>query len=150
MLDEAPAQQHPQPVHQNRRHTLRHSPKTTITHALIIKEEPLSKILAGTKTWEIRGSATTRRGRIALVQSKSGLVVGTCELVDVVGPLGLDELRSASRRSGFTPDRLPYASTHAWVMRNARRLRTPIPYAHPAGAVIWVKLSPRVVRRLAS
>jgi hypothetical protein len=129
---------------------LRRSPKNAITHALIIREEPLSKILAGTKTWEIRGSATKRRGRIALVQSKSGLVVGICDLVDVVGPLGLGELRRASRRSGFMPDRLPYASTHAWVMRHARRLRTPIPYAHPAGAVIWVKLAAGVVRRLAS
>jgi hypothetical protein len=127
---------------------LRRSPKTTITHALIIREEPLSKILAGTKTWEIRGSATKRRGRIGLIESKSGLVVGVCDLVDVVGPLGLAELRRASRRSGFMPDRLPYASTHAWVIRNARRLRSPIPYAHPAGAVIWVRLAAGVVRRL--
>src|SRR5882724_4942048 len=64
------------------------SNRKVTTHALIIREEPLSKILAGTKTWEIRGSATKRRGRIALIQSKSGLVVGTCDLVDVVGPLG--------------------------------------------------------------
>jgi len=124
--------------------------KTPITHALIIREEPLSKILAGTKTWEIRGSATKRRGRIALVQSKSGLVVGTCDLVDVVGPLSLGELRRASRRSGFMPDRLPYASTHAWAVRNARRLRTPVAYEHPAGAVIWVKLPSSVMRRMPS
>lgn len=116
-----------------------------ITHALIIREEPLAKILSGTKTWEIRGSATKRRGPIALVQSKSGLVVGTAELVDVVGPLSLDELRRASRRTGFTPDGLPYRTTYAWVLRNARRLRKPVRYAHPAGAVIWVKLAPRLL-----
>jgi hypothetical protein len=33
-------------------------------------------------------------------------------------------------------------------MRNARRLRTPIPYTHSVGAVIWVKLSPGELRRL--
>ena len=124
--------------------------KTSITHALIILEEPLAKILAGTKTWEIRGSATKRRGRIALIQSKSGLVVGTCDLVDVVGPLSLKKLRSASWRTGFRPDKLPYSSTHAWVVRAARRLRKPIPYRHPSGAVIWVKLRRGVVRRLPS
>ena len=123
-------------------------PKSAITHALIILEDPLAKILAGTKTWEIRGSATKRRGRIALIQSKSGLVVGTCNLVDVLGPLSLKKLRSASWRTGLRPDKLPYASTHAWVVRSARRLRKPIPYRHPSGAVIGVKLRRGVVRRL--
>ena len=122
--------------------------KTNITHALIIREQWLTKILSGTKTWEIRGSATKRRGRIALIQSKSGLVVGTCDLVNVVGPLDLRKLRSASWRTSFRPSELPYASTHAWVVRAARRLRRPVPYAHPAGAVIWVKLSSTVVRTL--
>ena len=128
-----------------------HDPlKTSITHALLILEEPLAKILAGTKTWEIRGSATKRRGRIALIQSKSGLVVGTCDLADVVGPLSLKKLRSSSWRTGFRPEKLPYAATHAWVVRAARRLRKPIPYAHPSGAVIWVKLRRGVLRRLPS
>jgi hypothetical protein len=122
--------------------------KSPVTRALIIREEPLRKILAGTKTWEIRGSATKRRGRIALIQSKSGLVVGTAELVDVRGPLSLGELRAASRRSQFRPSELLYPSTFAWVLRGARRLRKPVPYDHPSGAVIWVKLSSRLARRL--
>jgi len=121
---------------------------STITHALIIREEPLAKILAGKKTWEIRGSATKRRGRIALVQSKSRLVVGTAELVDVRGPLSLAELRDASHRSQFRPSELPYRSTFAWVLCGARRLRNPVPYEHPPGAVIWVKLASSVRRRL--
>lgn len=119
-----------------------------LTHALLVLQEPLDKILAGTKTWEIRGKATARRGRIALVQSKSGHVVGTCELVDVVGPLTLAELRKNARRTGFRPDELPYSTTHAWVLRNARRLAEPVPYRHPPGAVIWVKLDSRVIRRI--
>jgi hypothetical protein len=69
-----------------------------LTHGLFIRKEWLDKILAGTKTWEIRGKATMRRGTIALIESKSGHVVGTCELVDVVGPLNLGELqRNAGR-----------------------------------------------------
>ena len=52
--------------------------------ALLIKTPWIDKILDGKKTWEIRGSATKIRGRIALVQSGSGTVVGICELVDCI------------------------------------------------------------------
>lgn len=119
-----------------------------ITHGLLILKEPLDKILAGTKTWEIRGRATARRGPIALIQSKSGQVVGTCEVVDVVGPLTLAELWKNEARTGFRPSEPPYATTYAWVVRNARRLAEAIPYEHPSGAVIWVKLKPNVLRQL--
>jgi len=119
-----------------------------ITRGLLVLKEPLDKILAGTKTWEIRGKATTRRGPIALIESKSGHVVGTCQIVDVVGPLSLTELRRSASRTGFRPSQLPYPTTYAWVVRDAQRLAEPIPYRHPSGAVIWVKLETSVVRRL--
>jgi hypothetical protein len=124
-------------------------PRTTkLTHGLLILKEPLDKILAGTKTWEIRGKATTRRGPIALIESKSGHVVGTCEVADVLGPLTLAELRTNAKRTGFQPNKLPYETTYAWVMRAARRLPRPVPYRHPVGAVIWVRLEPSVLRWL--
>src|SRR5262249_9050094 len=69
-----------------------------MTKGLVIRKEPLDKILAGTKTWEIRGKSTTLRGRIALIESKSGHVVGTCEVVDVVGPLTLAKLQRNAKR----------------------------------------------------
>lgn len=119
-----------------------------ITHGLLILKEPLDKILAGTKTWEIRGKATTRRGPIALIESKSGHVVGTCRVVDVVGPLTLAELRRNADRAGFKPSQLYYATTYAWVIEDAKRLARPVPYRHPPGAVIWVRLAPGVVRKL--
>lgn len=120
----------------------------SITHGLLILKEPLDKILAGTKTWEIRGKATARRGPIALIESKSGNVVGTCDIVDVFGPLTLAELRRNARRTGFRPEELRYATTYAWVMHNARRLPEPVPYRHPPGAVIWVRLETSVLHRL--
>ena len=119
-----------------------------ITRGLLILKEPLDKILAGTKTWEVRGKATARRGAIALIESKSGHVVGTCEVTGVVGPLTLAELQRNARRTGFRPSQLPYSATYAWVVRDARRLPEPIPYRHPSGAVIWVRLEAGVVRRL--
>ena len=125
------------------------SPKTAVTHALLIREPWISMILDGKKTWEIRGSATKRRGRIALVASSTGTVVGTCNLVDVVGPLSISKLRANAKKAGFYATSISYRRPHAWVVANPRRLRKPVRYAHPSGAVIWVKLSPGLARRLA-
>jgi hypothetical protein len=118
------------------------------THGLLIHKEWLDKIFAGAKTWEIRGKATARRGPIALIESKSGHVVGTCEVVDVIGPLTLATLNKNAHRTGFRARALPYPTTYAWAVRDARRLPEPVPYRHPSGAVIWVKLEPKVLSRL--
>jgi len=119
-----------------------------ITRGLAVKRVFADKILAGTKTWEIRGRATEKRGSIALIESGSGLIVGICDVVGVEGPLSLEQLRRNARRAGFLADELDYDTTYAWVLKNARRLREPVPYRHPRGAVIWVRLKPAVVRRL--
>jgi len=118
---------------------------------LLIRKEWLDLILSGHKTWEIRGNATKTRGRIALIESGSGTVIGTCELADVVGPLGEKELKSNASKLGVRPDVIrgtPYRTTYAWVLRSVHRLPRPVPYTHPAGAVIWVKLSPDVSGQL--
>ncbi len=53
--------------------------------ALIVKEKWLDLILDGDengpKLWEIRGSGTLIRGRVGLIQSGSGLIVGSTEIV---------------------------------------------------------------------
>lgn len=110
---------------------------------LMVREEWLNKILSGEKIWEIRGKNIQVRGRIALIQSGSGLVVGKCELADVVGPLSLREFRKNAHLAGVEPEiirGMPYDKTYAWVLKNAQRLSKPVPYTHPYGAVIWVNL----------
>lgn len=118
---------------------------------LLIRKPWIDLILSGRKTWEIRGSATRVRGPIALIESGSGTVVGVCELTDCVGPLTLEEFRRALRRHRATPGwfetKLPYRRTHAWVLTGARRLARPIPYRHPTGAVLWVRLAATVARK---
>lgn len=120
--------------------------------ALLIKKPWIDLILAGEKTWELRGSSTKVRGQIALVESGSGMVVGVCDLVDVAGPLTLDELKASealhqvpSFRQG---ERSRYRRPHAWVLKDARRLREPVTYKHPQGAVIWVNLSEKEMDRV--
>ncbi|HEY1691714.1 MAG TPA: hypothetical protein VGG39_06115 [Polyangiaceae bacterium] len=110
-------------------------------------------ILDGSKTWEIRGAPTKIRGPIALIKSGSGTIVGTGDLRDVVGPLTLKALRANARKLNTKPSELEgplyYGDhTYAWELANVKRLPKPIPYHHPAGAVIWVKLGEAVRRRI--
>lgn len=110
---------------------------------LIIRSPWVEKILDGKKTWEIRGSYTHIRGKIALIRGGSGLVVGTCELVGVVGPLTRKDFQKNARKAGLSKSEarsLPYERTYAWVLKSPAKLRRPRAYRHPSGAVIWVRL----------
>ncbi len=120
---------------------------------LVIRKPYVDWIVAGKKTWEIRGSSTKVRGRIALIAGGTGTVVATCELIDVRGPLKVTELKANARKLNSTPAAMTgprYYSNHtyAWVLTAVRRLRTPIRYRHPSGAVIWVKLTSRVAKKV--
>ena len=111
---------------------------------LIIKKRWLDLIFAGRKSWELRGSRTAVRGKIGLIEKGSGKIMGTCEVVDVKGPLTLAELKRATRKHGVPVRELGeielYKNTFAWVLDNAQRYAKPKPYKHPSGAVIWVNL----------
>ena len=112
-----------------------------IERGLFIKEEPMNLILSGKKTWELRGRSTKIRGLIGLIQSKTGKVVGTAELVDCKGPLSIDELM-ATRKHGCKPKDFKngtyYENTYAWVLKNATRLKKPIPFKRKPGAIVWI------------
>jgi hypothetical protein len=119
--------------------------------ALVIRRPWVDKILDGEKTWEIRGSRPKARGQIGLIASGSGTVIGTCDLVDCVGPLTAAEFRSNARQAGMRPNEATlgyYRQTFAWVMKNARRFERPVAYQHPSGAVIWVRLDAAVERKV--
>src|SRR5689334_2392522 len=113
--------------------------------ALLIRRPWIDKILDGKKTWEIRGSRTSMRGRIGLIASRSGSVVGVCALFNYFGPLTANQFRSNSKKAAMQPSEATlgyYRKTFAWVVKKARRLDRPVPYQHPPGAIIWVKLAP--------
>lgn len=111
---------------------------------LLVRKEPLQKILSGAKTWEMRGSKTGVRDTFALIQSKSGTIVGTADLIDCVGPLTAEEMQKHKERHRVDNEVLGrgplYPRTYAWVLTNVRVFQTPLPYKHPPGAVIWVNL----------
>ena len=127
---------------------------------LMIREPWVSQILMSRKSWELRGVTTKVRGRLALIRSKSGLVVGEAELVDCIGPLSLETLLSTGALSQMEKDEIeqqgrpPYvqtddvtSKTFAWVMSNPILYSRPIPYKHPSGAITFVDLTkPGVLR----
>jgi hypothetical protein len=119
---------------------------------LLIKEPWIDKILNGKKCWEIRGSNTKIRGTIALIRSGSGTIVGTAELIDVIGPLSRNKLKRSESFHAIPPSHfksgLPYPKTFAWSLANIRKFKSPIPYKHPKGAVIWINLPSDSIQRI--
>jgi hypothetical protein len=113
---------------------------------LIIDEPWISLIVSGEKTWEMRSRNTHLRGRIGLIRKGSKTVIGLADLVDTLPKLPRSELRAS-----FAKHRVPeheidenFKWSTAWVLQRARSLQEPVPYRHPAGAVIWVNLDPKV------
>lgn len=118
--------------------------------ALIVKEKWLGLILDGDengpKLWEIRGSGTLVRGRVGLIQSGSGLIVGSTEIVGSTPLLKEDfeRFRHLHKIDGRFDD-LPYKEPHIWYLKCSRRFSAPVLYRHPQGAVIWVNLTKGVI-----
>ena len=112
---------------------------------LMVRDPYATQILNGEKVWEIRGRATQIRGPVVIVKSGTGRAFGTVNLVRVLGPLELEDLKSApelplSEREEVEQDGLPYPKTYAYVFSNPKWFEKPISYRHPSGAVTWVRL----------
>jgi len=109
--------------------------------ALVVKKQWVDKILAGEKDWEIRGSATARRGWVQFAESKAGgTLVGRARLVDCIR-VPKETFRSHIRRHRVTNVAdVPYKNIFAWVFEDAERFTKPFFYKHSPGAVIWVKV----------
>jgi hypothetical protein len=112
---------------------------------LMIRDPYASQILNGEKVWEIRGRPTQIRGPVVIVKSGTGRAFGTANLVRVLGPLEVDDLKNApelprSERDEIARSGLPYPKTYAYVFSNPQWFEKPVPYSHPSGAVTWVRL----------
>jgi hypothetical protein len=114
-------------------------------NGLVIKEIWADLILSGEKTWEIRSRVTHQRGTIAIIKSGSGLIYGTAELTDCIklSKPNFEDNRDkhcipVGEASEVVRD---YKERFAWVLENVRKLQDPVPYSHPQGAIIWVRLS---------
>jgi hypothetical protein len=113
---------------------------------LIVKSPWIDKILSGEKPWEIRGSNTLIRGRIALIKSGTSTILGTVELVDSLYLESFFDLHD-NRDKHCIDDlsKVTYKYPHAWVMKRPVKFDSPIPYNHPQGAIIWVNLHDNIL-----
>jgi predicted kinase len=114
-----------------------------VMRALLIRSPHIEKILDGKKIWEIRGSRTDVREQVGLVRSGSGTIIGVCDVVDCIPILTDEQSRRNARKAGSKPSEVSlgyYKNTFAWVLANPQYLKAPVPYKHPTGAIIWVKL----------
>lgn len=111
---------------------------------LIIRTEPMEKILSGIKTLELRKKSSKARGPIALIQKGSGKIVGVANLGGCVGPMTFTDFAGRVHEHGVEPHRLRQVFDDGyvvgWKLSEIRRLRTPVSYIHKPGAVTWVTL----------
>ena len=109
--------------------------------ALIVRKIWLDKIFDEGKVFEMRTTKTSVRGKIGLIESGSGLIVGECNIYDCaqnpISKKGAYVLKEFHQIEDLS---LLEKWKYAWLIKDAKRYDKPIPYKHPQGAVIWVKL----------
>ena len=111
-----------------------------ISRALIIKKHWLDLILSGQKTWEMRSRATTITGWIGLIEQGSGLILGKAFLTAGWHRPSKQELIDNQHLHRVEDLDLIEKWCYAWTIENAQKFEVPIPYLHPKGAVIWVRI----------
>jgi hypothetical protein len=129
------------------------SPKRRIKmKGLIIDTPHIDNILSGGKTWEMRSRPVSIRGDIALIRKGSKTVVGVAKLVDVLPALTENEMLAAKKKHQIDDTTLANPKTAKWrtpwVLENAQKLKSPVPYDHPNGAVTWVNLDDDVAKEI--
>ena len=120
--------------------------------AIIIDEPWVSKIVRGDKIWELRSKRTRFRGSVALIRKGSGTVVGTARLVDCLPPLSLSELARYEQQHAIPRvehrEAFDLGRVIPWVLSEAKALTPGVPYSHPSGQQIWVRLDSEVDRAI--
>lgn len=116
-------------------------------NGLVIKSSCIDRILSGQKTWELRGLPTRVRGPVALIPSGTGRIVGTCHIVDCLGPLTLEHIQANVDKLALpleTLSQLPFPKTYAWTLANPKTLAQPIEIPKSRGGA-WIRLTPENV-----
>jgi len=110
-----------------------------IERALIVKKVWLDKIFDDGKVWEMRTSKTKITGRIGLIESGTGLIIGEAVLMGC-SKAAVPKHEALIKYHKIENLELLDKWKYAWFLTKAKRHEKPIPYKHPKGAVIWVKL----------
>lgn len=127
---------------------------TEITKGLVIADPWIGYILDGSKTWEMRSKETKVRGRIALIRKGTGAVWGVATLANIGWRLSPQEMLETIHLHRIPAEMIRSGEvakwTVPWILSHVRRLKSPVPYEHPSGAVTWVNLVEDVSRAIAT
>lgn len=124
----------------------RHNGSRTIPEkGLVIGKVWAERIVSAEKTWELRKRPTAIRGPIGIIAKGTGSVIGTADVADCLGPLSLEQLRDNRALACETEEEIlkdiEEGYVYAWVLKEAIKFGSPVPYKHPSGAVTWVDLT---------
>ena len=115
--------------------------KRSTKSVLVVKDPWLDKILNGQKTWEVRGTNTTKRGVVHLALSGAhGRIVGRCHITDSF------PVKKRALQKHFTKHRIKdlsvvaYRNPHAWVLSKSLRYSKPFVYTHKQVTIVWETL----------
>ena len=112
---------------------------------LIIRPEPLEKILDGRKMWEMRSDGKAKREIVALIEKGGKRILGVARIVDVRGPLSEQTMRDTFSMHGIDSSRLLDPSVQklrfAWVLADIKRFDSPVPFEPRSGPVRFVTLN---------
>ena len=110
-------------------------------NALIVKEPWATMITTGEKTIELRTMRTKKIGHeIYIAKAGTKTLIGKVT-IEKCRPLTKEEYRlldDKHKAKGIYKHRHVYG----WFLVNPIQFEKPIPYIHPRGAQIWVKLDP--------
>ena len=117
-----------------------------INRAIIIKSPWIDYILQGLKCLEVRGSNTHVRGWVGVIKSGSGFVYGAVNINDSVklNEKNFNSLKSSHMlyKKDIDYNKLLdiYNNPWGWSIADHKKFKTPVPYTHKKGCVIWCKI----------
>ena len=113
---------------------------------LIVKQPWIEMILEGSKTLEIRSSRTSKRGKVALIESGSSQIVGEVEITGCIEISREDFHAYQESHKVLDLDNVHYKRLYGWRLANVNRYAVPVRYSHPKGAIVWVDLTKQKCR----
>lgn len=83
-----------------------------------------------------------------MIRSKSGTVVGTAMLSEVVKITAVLAKANFRKMGGDLEDAMDCIGYHAWILKDVVKFKNPVLYKHPYGAVTWVTLDEETTKRV--
>lgn len=109
--------------------------------ALVLKEPWATLVVNGKKTIEIRTMTTNKIGKeIYIAKAGTKTLIGKVTITDCRRLTPEEFQNLAPQHLALHYSFPPGKKIYGWYLKNAHRFPQPIPYKHPQGAQIWVKI----------